>query len=251
MSSEAVLNPDLSATVTGLSQIERVVDAFVSPSKTFKDIQRSASWWLPFVLLSIMTLATAFVTGQQVGFDRAYENKLAQSPRQEDALSKQPPEAQARAKALGATITKVISYSIPAILLISYAVYALILWGSFNFLLGASITYMQAFAVAWYAALPLLVHSLLTILTLYLGVNTESFVQENAVGTNLGYYLPDAAGWLRALLTQLDVISLWSLALAIVGMAIVSKKSVMQSALIVGGLWALTVMLAVAGGAMS
>ena len=39
------------AEVTGLSQVERVVDTFVAPSKTFTDILRSTSWWLPFLLL--------------------------------------------------------------------------------------------------------------------------------------------------------------------------------------------------------
>ena len=34
----------------GLSQLERVVNTFVAPTATFKDILRSTSWWLPFVL---------------------------------------------------------------------------------------------------------------------------------------------------------------------------------------------------------
>lgn len=252
MSSETLVSPLTPApTATGLSQIERVVDTFIAPSKTFNDILRSASWWLPFLLIAAMTLATSFATGKQVGFDRAYENKLAQSPAQVERMSQQPPEAQQRAKTIGVLVTKVISYSIPVILLMTFAVYALILWGSFNFLLGASVTYSQALAVTWYAALPFAVRSLLTIVTLYFGGNTESFVQDNPVGTNLGYYMQEAPGWLRALLTQFDLIALWSLALAIVGMAIVSKKSVLQSSLIVGGIWVLMVILAVAGGAMS
>jgi hypothetical protein len=53
------------------------------------------------------------------------------------------------------------------------------------------------------------------------------------------------------LLTQLDVIRLWSLVLAIMGMAIVAKKSFMQSALVVGGLWLIGVIFAVGGAAMS
>ena len=30
-----------------LSQTERVVDTFLAPTKTFADVLRSASWWLP------------------------------------------------------------------------------------------------------------------------------------------------------------------------------------------------------------
>ena len=37
----------------GLSQMERVVNTFVAPTATFKDILRSTSWWLPFVLMAV------------------------------------------------------------------------------------------------------------------------------------------------------------------------------------------------------
>jgi hypothetical protein len=119
------------------------------------------------------------------------------------------------------------------------AIYALILWGLFNFALGAETTFKQVFAVSLYALMPYLILTLLTILTLFFGNNAESFDQKNPVGTNLAYYLPGLAPWLNALLTQLDVIRLWSLFLAILGMSIVARKSMAQSALIVGGLWLL------------
>ena len=35
-----------------LSQGERVIDTFIAPSKTFTDILRSQSWWLPFLISS-------------------------------------------------------------------------------------------------------------------------------------------------------------------------------------------------------
>ena len=252
MSNDAVMNVGAPVpAATGLSELERVVDTFVAPTKTFKDILRSSSWWLPFVLLSVMSLATAFVTSKQVGFDRAYENKLATSPKQMDAMNQLPPDQKAARMAVGAKITAGISYAIPVLLVIVFAVYALMLWGTFNFVLGASTTFWQCFAVAWYAALPFLVRSLLTIVFLYFGGNSESFLQDNPVGTNLGYYLPDAAAWLKALLSSLDLVQLWSLALAIVGMAIVAKKSILQSALVVGGFWLLGVLLSVGGAAIA
>ena len=49
--------------------------------------------------------------------------------------------------------------------------------------------------------------------------------------------------WVRALLGQLDVIRLWSLALMVYGMSVISKKSVMQSAVVVVTIWAFTVLL--------
>ncbi len=51
----------------GLSEVERVVDTFVAPSKTFTDILRSTSWWLPFLLLVVVSFGTTVVVEKQVG----------------------------------------------------------------------------------------------------------------------------------------------------------------------------------------
>jgi hypothetical protein len=254
MSNEAVATLGAAASpapAEGLSQVERVVDTFIAPSKTFKDILRSSSWWLPFLLLAVMQVASTFVIDRQVGFDRVFENTLAQSPKAEDQINQLQPDQKAAAIKGRVVGTKYVTYGFPVFLLIVFGIYALILWGCFNFVFGAQTTFWQAFAVSYYAALPYVLLSLLTIVTLYFGGNAESFLQQNPVGTNLGYYMPDAAPWLKALLTQLDVIRLWSLCLAIMGMAIVAKKSFMQSALVVGGLWLIGVIFAVGGAAMS
>src|ERR1700677_1450095 len=53
-------------TEPGLSQVERVVDTFIAPTKTFTDILRSTTWWLPFLLAVLVTLAVAFAIDKQV-----------------------------------------------------------------------------------------------------------------------------------------------------------------------------------------
>jgi hypothetical protein len=110
---------------------------------------------------------------------------------------------------------------------------------------------MQCYAVAWYAALPYLLLTVLTIVTLYFGGNAEAYDVKNPVATNLAWLMPDAAPMLKAVLIQIDVIKLWSLVLAVWGMAIVSKKTMTQSAVIVGGLWVLQVLMAVVPAAFS
>ena len=45
---EVVIQPE--ASTKPLSQAERVVDTFIAPSKTFTDILRSSSWWLPWLI---------------------------------------------------------------------------------------------------------------------------------------------------------------------------------------------------------
>ncbi len=244
-------NPAIDSTATeGLSQIERVVDVFVAPSKTFKDILRSTAWWMPLLLLSVLSLCSVAVMQQQVGFERAYENQL-NTPAAQERMSQVTPEQKAQQMKVGVMITKVISYAIPVFILVKLAIYALILWGCFNFILGAQTTFPQVLAVTLYASLPTVLLSILLMVTLSFGGNAESYDYNYPVGTNLGYYLADSPGWLRALLGRLDLIQLWILGLVTYGMSVIAKKTVAQSAMIVVGLWLLATLGAGVRGAFS
>ncbi len=236
-------------TTPHLSQVGRVVDTFVAPSKTFSDILRSASWWLPCLLMILGSLASAYVVQHQVGFERVNENQIHSSPKQEEAMNQLTPEQRASRMAIGAKITGYITYGIPVILLISFAIYALILWGAFNFILGAATTFGQVFATCFYASLPYLLLNVLLILTLYFSGNAEAYDYKNPVGTNAAYYMTDIAPWLKALLARIDLIQLWTLALTVYGMAIIARKSIMQSAVVVVGLWLLMTVLTVGSAA--
>lgn len=235
----------------GLSEVERVVDAFVAPSKTFADILRSASCWLPIVLLILATFSTGFMVDRQVGFERVYENQMQLSPKQAERMDQIPPEQKPAIVARTVASYKYFTYGASVVILIVTALYALVLWASFNFGLGAQTSYGQVFAVTMYAALPFLVQTLLIAITLFFGGNAESFDLKNPVGTNLAYFLPDAAPVLKGLLQSLDIVKLWSVVLQVIGMAIISKKSITQSAIIVGIFWLLGVAFSVVGAIFS
>jgi len=221
----------------GLSEIERVVDVFVAPSKTFTDILRKATWWLPFVLMVLMTLAGAVVVDKQVGFDRVAENQIHQNPKQEDAMNNLPPDQRAQRLHGMAIRYRYSTYAAFVFILIFVAIAALLYWATFNFVLGAQTTFGQMFAVWMYASLPRLLTGLLSILTLMFGGNADAYDMRNPVGTNPAYYMPDAAPWLKAFVGFFDVIGLWVLVLLIIGTAIVAKVSKGQAAAVVVGWW--------------
>src|ERR1700680_4189053 len=102
----------------GLSQAERVVDTFVAPSKTFTDILRSRSWWLPFVLMMISSLAVAFTMQKRVGFDRMAEMSLQQNPSQQTQVDSLPPDQRASQMKMRTSITEGISYMYWALILL-------------------------------------------------------------------------------------------------------------------------------------
>lgn len=228
-----------------LSEVERVVDAFVAPTKTFTDILRSATWWLPFVLMSVLTLGVTYTIGRQVGWDTVYANQIHLSPKQEERLNDSPPAQKAMVMRIGAASTKYASYGSPVIIFIFTALGALILWATCNFGLGTKATYWQMFAVWTYAALPRLLSGILTIVVLSFGSSPEGFNLKDPVGTNIGYYLPDAAPWLKTALGFVDVIGLWNLALLVIGTAVVAKVKMSSAAAVVVGWWLLTLLVMV------
>ncbi len=235
----------------GLSQIERVVDTFVAPSKTFNDVFRSTAWWLPFVLLVICTFGVANTVGRKVGFDRVFQNQVQQSPKLQDRIANATPEAKAQILKFGPMQMAGTLYGVPIILTIGFFIYALLLWASFNFGLGAQTTYWQVLAVTWYAALPYLLISLITFLTVQFGHDPDAFDLKNPVGTNPGYYFTDASPMLKAALSSIDVIKLWSVVLQVIGMAIISRKTIAQSAVVVGIFWVLAAAMGTVAAAFS
>jgi hypothetical protein len=230
----------------GLSQVERLVDTFVAPTKTFKDILRSTSWWLPFVLAVLVSLGVTFAIDRQVGFERVVENIVQASPKQEEQLASLTPEQrETRVKAM-ANGYRYTSYASPIFILAFTALGALVLWGSFNFGLGAQTTFGQMFCLWMYCSLPRLLGGLLTVVILYFGGDAESFDFKNPVGTNVGYYLTDVPAWLKTGLGFFDVIGLWTLLLLVIGTAVVAKVSRGRAAAVVVGWWILILVISVA-----
>lgn len=228
-----------------LSQVERVVDTFVAPTKTFTDILRSTSWWLPFLLAVVVSLAMTYVIDKQVGFDRVVENVVHDSPKQEEAMAEATPEVRTVQLRRMATGYRSVSYAFPLFILAVAAVAALGLWATFNFGLGARTTFGQMFAVWMYASLPKALTAVLTMVAIYFGGNAEGFDLKNPVGTNPAYYLADAPSWLKSGLAYFDVIGLWTLVLLVMGTAVVAKVSRGKAAAVVIGWWVLLLVISV------
>ena len=80
----------------GLSQSSRVIDTFIAPSKTFTDINRNSSWWVPWVVISIFSMVFGLAVQQKIGFQRVAENQLHNTPKQLEQFEKLPAQQQAQ-----------------------------------------------------------------------------------------------------------------------------------------------------------
>jgi hypothetical protein len=227
----------------GLTQAERVLDTYVAPGKTFTDILRSTSWWLPFLLLMVAYAVFAFSVDKKIGFDAVAEQATQQSQMAQDRMANLTPAVRAQVIHRQAVGTKYASYMGGVFVLIFAVVGALLNWATINFGFGARTTFGQNYALQMYASLPLVIKMVLSAVLVFAGVGTESFDMKNPVGTNLGFFLTDSAAWVKTLLTFIDVFGLWTLALAIIGLACISGKSKGQAAAVVVGWWVVTIAL--------
>src|SRR5258705_1193216 len=96
--------------VAPMSEPARVLNTFFAPSKAFSDLRRNASWWLPFLITTIVSLAFVYVVDQKVGFRKVVENQIRTQPKQADRIERMPADQREKALQQQTSFTKVFSY---------------------------------------------------------------------------------------------------------------------------------------------
>jgi hypothetical protein len=210
--------------VAPLSEGQRLINTFFAPSKTFTDVRRNASWWAPFLIIAIVSSAFIYVVDQKVGFRKVLDNLIQLQPKSADQLDRMPADQRQTVMRQQVTYTRFISYAFPVIALAVYAVFAGLLYATLKFGAIADVKYKTVFALIVYARLPLTLGPLLAIVSLLAGVNIDAFNLRNPAATNPGYFIGlDGSPVLRALLTQIDVFSFWTMTLTAIGITCIGK----------------------------
>jgi len=224
-----------------LSEIERVVDTFVTPSKTFTDLRRSANWLVPWLLVGLASVALVMVVDKKIGIQKAAENQLALQPKRAEQLDKLPPEKRAEQMETIVKLTRILAYASPVSLLIVFAIIAAVLLGSFNFGFGAELTFNQCLAVCVYASLPGILKALIAILAIAVG-GGEAFTFQNPVASNLSPLVDPSSHFLYSIATQVDLFTIWTLVLAGIGFSCLTKVKRGACMAVVFGWWAVWVL---------
>ena len=226
-----------------LSQIERVVDAYVAPTTTFTDIRRNASWWLPFLLAIIVGTGFAYSVDRKIGFDQVAQANINRNARQQEMMNSAPEAERQQKLHIVAEVTRGISYAYPIFALIFALAAAGILMLSFNFGLGAKASFQQYLAVWFYASLPFLIKFILATIVIFAGASADQFDMRNPIGTNIGWYFgSDTPLWLRTLFSSVDIFTIWVVVLLVLGCATVARVKRTSAAAIVVGWWVLIIL---------
>jgi len=209
---------------TPLSEGARLINVFLAPSKTFTDLRRSASWWAPFLLLSVVSLAFVYVVDQRIGFRKVAENQVQASPKAAQRIEQLPADQRNQTMQRQAVFFRNFSYGYPAIILLWNLIIAAILFATFKFAASAEVKFKTSLAIVMYASLPLLVKTLLAAISVAAGASADSFTFQNPVATNPGYFLtPADSPVLYSLATACDIFMIWTLIVTAIGFSSVSK----------------------------
>jgi hypothetical protein len=233
----------------GLSQLQRVANAFAAPSKTFEDIKQGhTSWWLPFLLFVIIGTGLWATVNAKVTWPTVVENGLRMAPKQAERLQQLPPEQQETQKKVSAGIQKYLWLLAPAFVLLFNVIASAVLLGTINFGFGGRARFGQVLAVSWYAGLPGLIKLLLGIIGLFAGVAAESFMPANSAGTNIAYFMappPETNIALWSVLAAIDITFIWTLVLFSKGLARIAGTKPSAGYTAVFGWWAIYLMISV------
>src|SRR4051794_40621222 len=150
-----------------LSAMQRILNVFFAPSKTFTDLKRDASWWPAWLLISVFALTFIFAIQKQVGFQQVARNEIAASPKATERMEQLAPDVRERQIEVQANITKYFTFGIPVLLLLYAAVVAAVLMATFNFGLGAEVKFGTAIAIVLFAWVPGILKSILAAISLF------------------------------------------------------------------------------------
>ncbi len=216
-----------------LSEPQRLINTFIAPSKTFLDIRRNATWWVPWLLGAIISVVFAVVAVQKLDIEQLVRQGIEHSSAAQRRMEQLTPEQRDKAMAAQAKITTFFFYASPVFFLIVGIIIAAALLATFNFGFAAELTFKQALAIVFYGTLPGIVPVLILIISLLASSDPNSidFTSGNPIATSPAFFM-DAAGnkFLYAIASSVDIVRIWQIILIGLGVSLVTTRRKLSAA---------------------
>ena len=197
-----------------LSPVAAVVGTFSKPSETFGRLVARPTWWLPLVLYAAVAMGTSLLLGPKVDWERSAQEAMAQQAERSGRAI--PPEAIPRVAGFmkltmtaGAPVfVAIVAFAMPAVL-----------WGAAR-AFGGEVGYAQTISLWLHANLPGVVKGVVSV-PVILSL-ADASLNMKSVGTclksNVAAFLPETASQaLQTFGSFLDLFTLWSLVLVVIG----------------------------------
>ncbi len=216
------------AEATKLNPWSALVGVVMSPEETFESLEKKPIWLVPMILFVVLSVVSTVLIAPKFDFESMIRDQLASQGREidDDEI------------ATFAAIQKPIVYTTavlgtPFVLLIQAVVFMI---GFKAF--GGDGKFPQYLSVAVFSWVPQVFKSIIGSIVAFTRESIRLDEAQTLVMSNLGVVTdPIDQPALFALLSSIDVFSIWSLVLLIMGYGVVSKRPKGQSIAIVVSIW--------------
>jgi hypothetical protein len=219
------------------NSFQRIIGVLVSPDATFASIARRPDWVVPLVLIVVLSLANGLLISPRLDFGAPAREAMSQnknvSQEQMDRAEKMAVGMGKVAKFIGPVISIIVLLIVAGVLLVAIRV------------MGGEGDFKQAFSVTCYAWIPNIIQSIvLTIIILAKGATAINPQMIPTIVRSNPAFLVDmkTQPMAFALLSSLDLFTIWVLVLLIIGFAYVGRISKAKSAAVIISLWAVTIL---------
>jgi hypothetical protein len=230
--------PQIPAVPKKKNVFERIAGVLFAPAETFEDIARKPDIIAPLLVLLLLGYASTLLIMPRFDADAMFEAQSAQMRKQNPQISDADLE---RVRSFSTAAAKMFAYASPVLFVILYVVMAAVLLGAFR-MMGGEGTFAQAFSTTLYSWIPLTLLSIITTIVVLARGSFDPTTAATLVKSNPAF-LTNMSDHpiLFSLLSSIDVFTIWTVILLIVGFSVVSKMSRGKSAAIVIALWVVAI----------
>jgi hypothetical protein len=222
-----------------MESVKRLVGAIFTPAETFRGIQGRPTWGLVLVVFLLLGGVSGALAIQRID-PQAQRTEVRQQLEKRGLEGEELDQGVERA----AEVTERFGPVLVGVGLVGsvlgYLLIALVLWLGLR-LAGGELTYLQGFSATLHGLIPAQALKPLIMIPVLLSVKSvdpQALQSGSVLQSNLAFLAPEGASRaLVALLASLDVFTLWTVALLVLGMSLVGRVSKSASALVVVGAW--------------
>ena len=212
----------------------RLASVLLSPVKTYESINARPTWVVALIVLMVVSLVVTIVTIPKIDMAAAIQKQMERQNQQVSAEQMERITQVAEKMKWISPITGLVAQAAVYFLL------ALVFWVLFR-LVGGEFSYMRSVAVTTHAFIPQVLSALLTLPIVFKATTLDPEKLRNGLLTsNLGFLAGDGASpFMRSVMSSLDIFSLWTVVLIVIGYSIVAKTRRSTAATVTCGLWLL------------
>jgi hypothetical protein len=204
-----------------VNPIGRIFGVIFSPKATFESIVRKPTWFLPLLLLCLLSLVVIGIFGHRGGWPAFVQRQVANSTRFQQLSADQ----QQRALEMQMKIVpKVVYVEIPIIFFVGAVIIAAIFLGLFNGLNGTQISFKTSLGIVAHSWVQGLIAGLLALLIVSVKDPATLDLQNIVASNGAAFISSDAPRWQISLLGSLDIFSIWFMILLAIGYSTAAPK---------------------------